>query len=77
MKLSESRSGSVVMITEIDSDRSGALRLRELGVLEGVELKVIKAGNPILLYVNDSRIAMDLELAQVIQVESLVEGNAN
>ena len=68
MKLRECHSGDIVLITEIDSQVSGTLRLRELGVLEGVDLKVIKACDPLLLHVNDSRIALDRELASAITV---------
>ena len=67
------------MITEIDSQVSGTLRLRELGVIEGVDLKVIKASNPMLLHVNDSRIALDRELADAITVSVMLisdEGEA-
>lgn len=71
MKLSECHSGEIVLITEIDSQISGTLRLRELGVLEGVDLKVIKASNPLLLHVNDSRIALDRELASAITISRL------
>jgi len=68
MKLRDCHSGDIVLITEIDSQVSGALRLRELGVLEGVDLLVIKASEPLLLHVNDSRIALDRELAAAITV---------
>jgi Fe2+ transport system protein FeoA len=68
MKLTQCRNGEIVLITEIDSQVSGTLRLRELGLLEGVDLKVIKASNPLLLHVNDSRIALDRELADAISV---------
>lgn len=60
------------MITEIDSQVSGTLRLRELGVIEGVDLKVIKSSNPMLLHVNDSRIALDRELADAINVTVMI-----
>ncbi|MCB1218896.1 ferrous iron transport protein A [bacterium] len=76
VKLSECRSGDIVLITEIDSQVSGTLRLRELGVIEGVDLKVIKSSNPMLLHVNASRIALDRELADAIRVSrmSLLQG---
>lgn len=68
MKLTQCHSGEIVLITEIDSQVSGTLRLRELGILEGVDMKIIKASNPLLLHVNDSRIALDWELANAISV---------
>ncbi|MCB1220056.1 ferrous iron transport protein A [bacterium] len=77
MKLSECRSGDIVLITEIDSHVSGTLRLRELGVLEGVDLKVIKSSNPMLLHVNESRIALDRELAAAISVNYMVSASGN
>lgn len=46
-----------------------AARLRELGIMEGASVLVLKQSNPLLLLAQDSRIAIDPATAGGIEVD--------
>jgi Fe2+ transport system protein FeoA len=62
------RAGETVVIEQIEPDVSCAPRLRELGLIEGSVVLVLRCTDPLLLLSQDSRIAIDLATAEQIQV---------
>ena len=58
-----------VLIKRVPSELSCAQRLRELGIIEGAQVTVIRCADPVLLLVKDSRIAIDRQTAALIEVE--------
>lgn len=60
--------GETVVIERIEPDVSCAPRLRELGLIEGSVVLVLRCTDPLLLLSQDSRIAIDLATAERIQV---------
>ncbi|MBN2081079.1 ferrous iron transport protein A [bacterium] len=62
--------GQTVYIKGIDPSVSCAPRLRELGLLDGARVVVLKLSDPLLILVDDTRIAMDWHTAAGIEVEA-------
>jgi len=60
--------GDQVAILRIADDLCSAPRLRELGLLEGARVVVLRASDPLLLLVQDGRIAVDRQTAAGIEV---------
>jgi len=48
-------SGSSGIVTKIEGDSHSLTRLQELGLLAGQWVKVVRAGNPIIFDIADSR----------------------
>ncbi len=61
-------SGDCVEVLSIDPKLSCAARLRELCLLEGQKVTVIRRHDPLLLEVRGSMIAIDLDTASRIEV---------
>lgn len=55
-------------IRSINEGSGCTLRLRELGALDGVKVYIIKQSDPMLILVDDTRIAIDCETASCINV---------
>jgi len=66
--LRDCRPGETVVIERIEPDVACAPRLRELGLIEGSVVLVLRCTDPLLLLSQDSRIAIDLATAEQIQV---------
>jgi len=66
--LRDCRAGELVVIERIAPDLSCGPRLRELGIIEGAAVLVLRQSDPLLLLAQDSRIAIDLLTAEGIQV---------
>lgn len=60
--------GSYVEVLSIDSGLSCAARLRELCLLEGQLIRIVRRSDPLLLDVRGSLIAIDMETAACIEV---------
>ena len=60
--------GDEVAILRIADELRSAPRLRELGLLEGARVVVLRASDPLLLLVQDGRIAVDRQTAAGIEV---------
>ena len=60
--------GALVRIERIPSELACAQRLRELGIVEGAEILVLRRSDPRLVLAKESRIAVDLATARVIEV---------
>jgi len=70
MTLLDCYRGQTVTIKCIDAEVSCAPRLRELGLLDGAQVVVLKRSDPLLILVDDTRIAMDWQTADGIEVEA-------
>lgn len=66
--LSDCRFGQVVEVQSVQPELGCAQRLRELGILEGASLQLMRGQDPLLVLVKDSRIAIDLHAAKHIVV---------
>jgi Fe2+ transport system protein FeoA len=60
--------GAQLRIERIPSALECAQRLRELGIVEGAEIMVLRRSDPLLVLAKESRIAIDLETAKRIEV---------
>ena len=71
MLLSEAPSGAVVKVKSISAGLSASTRLRELGIVEGVEIKVVRNSSfgPLIIEVDGNRYALGRGLANKVEVE--------
>ena len=60
--------GEDVTVQSIHRDVSCGQRLRELGLVEGTSLQLLKQSDPLLLLAHNSRIAIDPRIARSIKV---------
>ena len=65
------RSGAAVRIEHIPVELDCAQRLRELGIMEGAEVVMLRRSDPLLVLAKDSRIAIDRATARLIEVSSV------
>nr|BCW99993.1 MAG: hypothetical protein KatS3mg041_0040 [Bacteroidota bacterium] len=70
VSLADCAAGVRVLVRHI-LDESYGVRLRELGIGEGMELRVLRGPDPLLLHVRESRLALGRELARRIWVEPI------
>jgi Fe2+ transport system protein FeoA len=68
LSLRDCRAGELVVIECIAPDLSCGPRLRELGIIEGAAVLVLRQSDPLLLLAQDSRIAIDWLTAEGIEV---------
>ena len=71
--LRECARGERVIIVRISSDLPCATRLRELGILEGESVVVLRPSDPLVILAQDSRIAIDVGTADAIEVDGTVD----
>jgi Fe2+ transport system protein FeoA len=60
--------GALVQIERLPTELGCAQRLRELGIVEGAEVLLLRRSDPLLLLAKESRIAIDLVTASQIEV---------
>lgn len=70
--LSQRAPGTRVRIKRIPPGLSCAQRLRELGLVEGAEVLLLRRSDPVLLALLDSRIAIERSVADALEVEDAV-----
>ena len=70
--LGECEAGDRVVVACIDTQVSCAPRLRELGIMEGMPLLVLRKSDPLLVLTEESRIAIDQRTADCIEVRIIV-----
>ena len=63
------------IVRKIDSEDEDIERLKTLGVCDGRQVEIIKAGDPLILRVFGSRIGMSSSLAERVWVESCTTGH--
>jgi Fe2+ transport system protein FeoA len=61
--------GQSVRILRIHCSNTCGARLRELGIVEGAVVELVKRDDPVLLYAKDTRIGLDPRTAAQIEVE--------
>lgn len=74
LNLKDCTAGESVTICSMSPRLSCAQRLRELGLVEGSSVLLLKQEDPVLLLVKDSRIAIDPSTAQEITVSLSPDG---
>lgn len=74
LNLKDCTAGETVTICSISPRLSCAQRLRELGLVEGSSVLLLKQEDPVLLLVKDSRIAIDPSTAREITVSLSPDG---
>lgn len=57
-RLSEFSEGSVGLISQVNGSSSTATRLLEMGMVPGEYVRVIRAGNPYIIEVGDTRLCV-------------------
>jgi ferrous iron transport protein A len=69
-RLSTTNEGEVVRVRSLSGGKSIHRRLRELGISEGTQLRVVQnVGGPVIVLVGDSRMGIGRGVADKIQVE--------
>ena len=58
-----------VRVLRIHCRHDCGARLRELGIVEGAVVELVKRADPVLLYAKDTRIGLDPRTADQIEVE--------
>jgi len=76
LNLKDCLPGATVTICSINPGLGCAQRLRELGLVEGSHVLLMKQEDPVLLMVKDSRIAIDPATARQITVSCIPLGEA-
>lgn len=69
LQLSRRCPGARLRIKRIPTGLSCAQRLRELGLVEGAEVLLLRRSDPVLLALLDSRIAIERSVADALEVE--------
>lgn len=67
-KLADCCQGEVITVVSIDPKLAVGQRLRELGLIEGSQIILLRQSDPLLLLVKESRIALDPKTATGIKV---------
>ncbi|TWT88663.1 FeoA domain protein [Pseudobythopirellula maris] len=62
--------GSVCRVECVSGDAYESTRLRSLGICEGRELRVVRAGNPLIVGVLGTRVGLSQQLAASVRVAS-------
>lgn len=65
--------GACGIITRVDGDSHITARLREMGVLPGQWVRMIKPGNPVIFQVGDSRLCVRANQLKGVSVDTLPE----
>lgn len=68
------RSGDCVRICGFAEACHHAARLREMGLREGVRLQVLRDGDPLIVRVDDTRLAVGRDAAEQISCEAWCDG---
>lgn len=61
--------GERVVVLRVSAELACATRLRELGILEGETVLVLRQSDPVVILAQDSRIAIDTRTAEGIEVD--------
>ncbi len=77
MKLNEAKVGNSCVVTSAPTSTKLSIFLHSLGIIEGAVITMkSKVGGNYIVYVKDSRYAIDSALAKQIEVKSLEGGIA-
>jgi Fe2+ transport system protein FeoA len=67
-RLADCCNGEAVTVLSVDPALVMGQRLRELGLIEGSQVVLLKRSDPLLILVKESRIAIDPRIAKGIKV---------
>lgn len=73
MNLTELRHGERAVITSIADDPALAARLAARGIVPGTAIGVLRAGNPLLIGIDNDRWAINQYEAEHIQVDRVAQ----
>jgi Fe2+ transport system protein FeoA len=68
VSLSDCLSGQALEVLDLAPKLSCAQRLRELGIIEGAQIKLLRRSDPFVVLAMECRIAIDLTAARRIKV---------
>jgi Fe2+ transport system protein FeoA len=68
VSLLDCNAGALLRIERMPAEMECAQRLRELGIVEGAEILLLRHSDPLLVIAKESRIAIDLVTAKQIEV---------
>lgn len=66
--LTDCTEGEEVFVTGLDSDSPISARLRVLGVMAGVPVRIARAGSPLIVEVGETRLCLRANEAEQIRV---------
>lgn len=66
--LTDCTDGDEVFVVALDDDSPLSARLRVLGVMAGVPIRVARAGSPLIIEVGDSRLCLRANEAESVRV---------
>lgn len=76
-QLCDCRAGSSGIVTKIEGESHSLARLQELGLLAGQWVKIIRAGNPIIFDIADSRYCIRAHQLQGVSVHVVPDTPSN
>lgn len=63
------KTGEEGRVSDVDGDRSTVMRLAEMGLRQGVAVRMVKAGRPCIVAVGNHRLSYRVEDSTVVLVE--------
>lgn len=69
LTLTDGQAGERLVVTRFTQGLGCTQRLRELGLMEGKIVVVLRASDPVLLALDDSRLALERTVSDRIEVE--------
>lgn len=72
--LTDCTEGDEVFVTGLDGDSPMSARLRVLGVMAGVPVRVARAGSPLIIEVGETRLCLRANEAEQIRVTPMGAG---
>ena len=66
LPLSACRSGECGEIVQVDGDGATLRRLRELGIEPGAEVRIARAGSPVIVHIHGARLCLRGDLADAV-----------
>jgi Fe2+ transport system protein FeoA len=70
LQLADCRAGQTLEVLSLAAKLNCAQRLRELGIVEGAQITLLRRSDPFVVLALDSRIAIDVSAAQCIKVRT-------
>lgn len=68
--LAHCHAGEDVEVAQIDGDSEIAMRLREIGLIQGARLRVLRSGSPMIIQIGNSRFCLRGAEAALVAVRS-------
>lgn len=71
LPLSECRTADEVEVCDVSSDSAVAVRLRELGMVQGASLRIVRDGSPMIIELGNTRFCLRGNEAALVRVRLL------